>query len=131
MNAVALSPTHSPLICNFPTTITLHRHPSFSSTVHLSKDRKKIGHSLGVTEKIQSSVMSKSMASPSLAPPLDSPGEDVSSQAIVSLHSSSKLCLYCSSMLKLLPLILSASIIKNLSSVKKEHGFLPAFNLVG
>jgi len=83
MNAVALSPTHSPLICNFPTTITLHRHPSFSSTVHLSKDRKKIGHSLGVTEKIQSSVMSKSMASPSLAPPLDSPGEDVSSQAII------------------------------------------------
>jgi hypothetical protein len=83
MNAVALSPTHSPLICNFPTTITLHRHPSFSSTVHLSKDRKKIGHSLGVTEKIQSSVMSKSMASPSLAFPLDSPGEDVSSQAII------------------------------------------------
>jgi hypothetical protein len=71
------------------------------------------------------------MASPSLAPSKDFHGEDVSSQAIVSLYSNSKLCIYCSSMLKLLPFTLSASIIKNLSSVKKDHGFLPAFSWVG
>lgn len=83
MNAVALSPPHSPLIYNFPTTITFHGHLSFSSTVHLSMNRKKIGHLLGVTEKIHSSVRSNSMASSSLAPPVDFPGEDVSSQAII------------------------------------------------
>ena len=77
-------------------------------------------HLHGVTENIHYPVLSKSIALSSLDPPMDTPGEDVSSEAMVTLHSNSKLCIYYSSILKLLPLSLLSSITKNISIVKNN-----------
>ena len=114
----------------FPNNDNTPLSPLFFSSVCLSKDRKLMSHLLGVTEKIQCSVLLKSVASSSLDPPMDTPGENVSSKAMVSLHSNSKLCIYYSSILKLLPLSLLASITKNISIVKKQHDFFSAFNWI-